>query len=100
MLHTVNKSPFEKSSLESCLRHAAPGDAVLLLEDGVYAALAGTALGSRVRAALEVLEIYALEADLAARGLPSERLLPGIGRLDYRGFVRLACRHESVQAWL
>ena len=32
-LHTVNKSPFEKSSLESCLSHVAEGSAVLLIED-------------------------------------------------------------------
>ena len=100
MLHTVNKSPFEKTSLESCLRHALPGDSVLLIEDGVYAALDGTALSARMREALAVLEILVLEPDLAARGLEPERLVKGIGMVDYRGFVRLACRHPSVQAWL
>ena len=41
MLHTVNKSPFERNALESCLRLAASGASVLLIEDGVVAALAG-----------------------------------------------------------
>ncbi|VAW78495.1 hypothetical protein MNBD_GAMMA15-577 [hydrothermal vent metagenome] len=35
MLHTVNKSPFSHSSLESCLRFVGEGDVILLLVDGV-----------------------------------------------------------------
>jgi len=100
MLHTVNKSPFEKCSLESCLYHASPGDSVLLIEDAVYAALAGTIVSRRVSEALATLEVHALGPDLAARGIDVRRLLPGVGTVDYRGFVRLACRHRSVQAWL
>jgi len=42
ILHTVNKSPFERNSLESCLKFAKQGDHVLLFEDGVYAVLKGT----------------------------------------------------------
>ena len=38
MLHTINKSPFQNSALENCLRLARDGDVILLLEDGVYAA--------------------------------------------------------------
>ena len=38
MLHIVNKSPQERSTLESCLRVARPGSALLLIEDAVYAA--------------------------------------------------------------
>ena len=39
MLHTVNKSPFEKNSLETCLRLAEDNSSILLIEDGVYGAL-------------------------------------------------------------
>jgi tRNA 2-thiouridine synthesizing protein B len=49
MLHTVNKSPFERNTLESCLRHAKNGSAVLLIEDGVYAAIAGSAIEERIK---------------------------------------------------
>ncbi|MGD8498050.1 MAG: sulfurtransferase complex subunit TusB, partial [Chromatiales bacterium] len=42
MLHTVNKSPFDRNTLDACLRLAKPGSAVLLIEDGVYAATKGT----------------------------------------------------------
>ncbi len=38
MLHIVNKSPGERSTLASCLAHARPGHSVLLIEDAVYAA--------------------------------------------------------------
>ena len=48
MLHIVNKSPLERNSLDSCLRIAAPGGAVLLIEDGVYAATRGNAAEAQV----------------------------------------------------
>lgn len=40
-LHTVNKSPFEKNALKSCLGHLCSGDAVLMIEDGVFGARRG-----------------------------------------------------------
>ena len=46
-LHTVSRSPFRDVALESCLRVALPGSAVLLLEDGVYGALASGAHAAR-----------------------------------------------------
>jgi tRNA 2-thiouridine synthesizing protein B len=39
MLHTVNKSPTDRNSLESCIRLAKKGGSVLLIEDGVYGAM-------------------------------------------------------------
>ena len=100
MLHTVNKSPFEKTSLESCLRVAVDGSAIILIEDAVYAALDDTALAERVRGGLERLSIYVLAPDLEARGLVGEKLIEGIEPLDYGGFVDLAVAHETVHAWL
>ncbi len=100
LLHTVNKSPFERDALASCLAHALPGSVVLLIEDGVYAAAAGHALEERIRAALARLELFALGPDLAARGIARERLIEGVGVVDYAGFVELAVRCHAVQAWL
>ena len=68
-LHTVNKSPFEKSSLESCLRVMQPESAMLLFEDGVYAAAKGTVFESKIREASTHSLIYVLAPDLEARGL-------------------------------
>jgi tRNA 2-thiouridine synthesizing protein B len=99
-LHTVNKSPFEKTSLAACLGHVSAGAAVLLLEDGVYAALTQTSVEGQVKGALDNVKVYALGPDLQARGLSEERVIPGISVVDYAGFVDLAAEHDKVQAWL
>ncbi len=99
-LHTVNKSPFEKSAFDSCLRFAGPGSAVLLIEDGVYAALKGSAIEPRLREAGERLMFYALGPDLKARGFGEDHLVEGVAVVDYAGFVDLAVQHDRVQAWL
>ena len=100
ILHTVNKSPFEKSSLTSCLKYAKPGSALLLIEDGVYAALRDTAVAEQLRAAAGELRLYVLAPDLQARGFGSAPLIEGIERVDYHGFVDLAAQYGKVQAWL
>jgi tRNA 2-thiouridine synthesizing protein B len=99
MLHTVNKSPFEKNSLASCLEHVAQGSAVLMIEDGVYGALSGSAVADKVKGAMGKATIYALGPDLDARGI-ADKVLDGIKVVDYAGFVDLACEHDKVQAWL
>ena len=100
ILHTVNKSPFERTSLESCLRLVNPGDPVLLLEDGVYAALKETSVEGQIKAALDGQSIYVLGPDLAARGFSEDRLIAGVKVVDYTGFVDLAAENDKVQAWL
>lgn len=99
MLHIVNKSPFENSALESCLRIARPGSAVLLIEDAVYAATRGNTLEHDVRQATGALELYALAPDLEARGM-KDAAIDGVHLVDYGGFVDLVAAHESVQSWL
>ena len=99
MLHTVNKSPFENRSLETCLRFARQGSAVLLIEDGVYAATKGTAVSKQVEEALKNVSIYALAPDLEARGMQS-RVMDGVRLVDYEGFVDLVVEHNAVQSWL
>ncbi|AFL72607.1 sulfurtransferase complex subunit TusB [Thiocystis violascens] len=100
ILHTVNKSPFERNSLESCLRFATDGAAVLLFEDGIYAALSGTSVEAQVAGALDKLNIHVLGPDLKARGFSEERVIAGISVVDYAGFVDLTAEHDTVQAWL
>jgi tRNA 2-thiouridine synthesizing protein B len=100
ILHTVNKSPFERNSLDSCLKFAQEGDAVLLIEDGVYAALGGSSAEARVKESLDRVKFYVLGPDLKARGFSAERAIDGIGFVDYAGFVDLAAEHGKVQAWL
>lgn len=100
MLHTVNKSPFEKNSLQTCFRLARRGSDVLLIEDAVYAALAGTRFESSLREALKRYAIFVLRADIEARGIDLASLIPGVETVDYPGFVDLALRNDRVQSWL
>jgi tRNA 2-thiouridine synthesizing protein B len=100
MLHTVNKSPFERRTLDSALRHAVKGSSILLLEDGIYAAFAGTVVAEKVKAALTDHKIYVLGPDIAARGMSEHQVIDGIDVVDYGGFVDLVTEHDKVQSWL
>lgn len=100
ILHTVNKSPFERNALDSCLKFAAEGSAVLLFEDGIYGALRNTVVAESVARALDKLNFYVLGPDLKARGFTEERIIDGVKVVDYDGFVNLAAEHDKVQAWL
>ena len=99
-LHTVNKSPFEKNALSSCLEHATDGASVLLFEDGIYAALRGTEVADKVERAMGSVKVFVLGEDLKARGFGEDRLISGISVVDYAGFVDLAAEADAVQAWL
>ncbi|MDD3448587.1 MAG: sulfurtransferase complex subunit TusB [Gammaproteobacteria bacterium] len=99
MLHIINKSPFERNSLESCLRTASKGSTLLFIEDGVYAALEGSAKADTLRQAMQDYTVCVLEPDLAARGIAA-KAMDGIKRVDYAGFVDLVAESERVQSWL
>lgn len=99
MLHIVNKSPLSSRNLESCLRFAQPGDALLLIEDGVYAATSGSAVEADVRKACASLQVHALQPDIDARGMGT-RVLDGVRTVDYGGFVDLVAQHNTSHAWL
>lgn len=99
MLHIVNKSPAQTRALASCLRLAKDGQALLLTEDGVYAATASGAASSGLAAALSRLQVYALKADVDARGMAG-KLVDGVKTVDYGGFVDLVAEHSTNQSWL
>lgn len=99
-LHTVNTSPFATRTLESCLNHCRDGDAVLLIEDGVYGALSGTAVSEMVAGHAGRVTIHVLTPDAVARGLDAGRLADGVAGVDYGGFVDLVTGHDRTQAWL
>ena len=118
-LHTVNKSPFSSEALASCLRVVRPGDAILLMEDGVYCAVdasasaeASLAEGSRLSRArpaptgveitgvqITEVRIYALREDLQARGIDAATLPSDIEPVSYTDFVRLVCEHGRSVSW-
>jgi len=100
MLHIVNKSPFEKTSLDSCLLHVKEAAAILLIEDAVYATLEGTAFANKVKAAAEKCKVYALGPDIRARGMDTGKVIGGIEIVDYGGFVDLTVAYDSVHSWV
>tara|TARA_B100001029_G_C15012403_1_gene425076 strand:+ start:69 stop:371 length:303 start_codon:yes stop_codon:yes gene_type:complete len=100
MLHTVNKSPFEKNSLETCVRLAEDSSSILLLEDGVYGALKDSILEATISAATNKLKIYVLGPDLKARGLDKNSLISNIEVIDYKEFVKLTVENDKIQNWL
>lgn len=96
LLHIVNKSPYEKSSLNTAVGYVKDGDTLLLIEDGVYAAIKNATAASR----LDGLDVAVLGSDLAARGITEDKLIDGISVVDYAGFVDLVEAKDSTQSWL
>lgn len=98
MLHIVNKSPFDGNALAGVLRVAKKeGAALLLIEDGVYAATKSSAVEASLKAA--GMPVYVLQPDADARGLQN-RIMDGANMVDYGGFVDLVAAHDNVQSWL
>jgi len=100
MLHLINKSPFERTALDSCLRLARSGSSILLLEDGVYAAMKNAAHAEKITSRMEDFSFYVLGPDVAARGLSDTPLIDGVTVVDYGGFVDLVAEHDAAQSWL
>jgi tRNA 2-thiouridine synthesizing protein B len=100
MLHIVNKSPFEKNSLASCLRLSSQGASILMIEDGVYGAIKDTDFSADVLSSLQQKKVYALGPDLKARGIDLTRLIEGVEVVDYDGFVHLAAAASKTQSWM
>lgn len=93
ILHTLNKASLKVLSYD-CLSLLSPGDSLLLLEDGVYAALPD----APPLTLPEGVRLYVLAEDLAARGI-SDRIPPAFTRVDYAGFVALCLAHVKVINW-
>lgn len=97
-LHTVNKSPFQDQTLNSCLQVCGDEDCILLIEDGIYGAIEVSPCAAQLQNLIgQGIRIYVLEQDAKARGLQS--FLPGIETTDYAGFVQLSCTHQCIQSW-
>jgi tRNA 2-thiouridine synthesizing protein B len=93
----VNKSPLSTNNMESALRIAPAGAPILLYEDGVYAAIPGAKSEAMVTAAVADHAIYAIDADLEARGIAT--VVEGIQIIGYDGFVELVEQHD-VAPWI
>lgn len=94
-LHTLNTTAREQSDLFArLLRCTSPGDALLLLENGVYN-LSDTNFLTHVQATK--VSLYALDPDIQARGLAT---LPHHAHIiSDADFVTLVCHHEKTVSW-
>ena len=97
ILHTVNKSPFSHSCFAECIALCSANSAVLLIEDGVYAAQIGSPSADTIGQRSDI-SFYILAADVSARGLDN-KLCANISLVDDTGFVELVTRYHSVQSW-
>ena len=96
MLHLVNKSPYENGNLNTAASIMQSGDALLLIEDGVYSAVKK----GKASAMLAGHTVSVLGPDLAARGISEDKLADGVTVVDYAGFVELVEKNDKVQSWL
>lgn len=91
-LHTIHRL----EALDAALARLHPEDAVLLLEDAVYAAMVGRAefvpLAERA--------LYVLTSDLAARGIAESALAASLTPISMEDFVGLTLRHNPIVAWM
>ena len=94
MLYTINKAPLGTNHIESVLRVAPTGAPILFYEDGVYAAVPAAKSAQTVIHAMSDHPIYALDADLEARGIG--HVLEGIQVIGFDGFVELVEQHDVV----
>lgn len=95
MLHTLMQSPWQ-SDLDSLLLLLQPGDDLLLLQDGVTAALQGSAPLARLLAS--AANVYVLQEDVTARGLAAQ-ISTEVQWVDYTGFVALTAGHPKQMTW-
>jgi len=96
MLHLVNKSPYDACSLDTASSIMKGDDSLLLIEDGVYAAVKS----GKAAARLAGLKVSVLGPDLAARGIGEDKLIDGVTVVDYAGFVDMVEANDKVQSWL
>ena len=96
MLHLVNKSPYDAGNLETATAYMLGDDALLLIEDAIYAAIKA----GKASAMLTGKNVSVLGPDLAARGIAEDKLVEGINIIDYAGFVDLVEANDKVQSWL
>ena len=77
------------------MRLATADDAILLIEDGVYAAMKESQFLSQIKSSPL---IYALEEDIVARGI-TNKIASTIKLIDYAGLVDLTIAHSPIQTW-
>jgi tRNA 2-thiouridine synthesizing protein B len=92
-LHLVNKSTMS-GAFGRCLSLAGDGDAVFLVEDGVYCGLRATLS----RYTLPDVRLFALQSDVVARGIETKIHEP-VRIVTHEMFVELVATHQPIVTW-
>lgn len=96
-LHIVSSSPMTTAALNQAFAIAADGDAILLIENGVYGAVAVPDNTRRLQSAAVHPALFVLREDLAARALFTP--LADFKVVSYVEFVELVCQHHNSISW-
>ncbi|WP_299178674.1 sulfurtransferase complex subunit TusB [uncultured Neptuniibacter sp.] len=95
-LHILNKSPSADALIKRMLCAIEDGDAIIMIEDGVLGALdAHQGLFSSIP---DNVALFALEADLEARGITS-RISEQVSIADDKQFVVLCSDMDKTVSW-
>lgn len=89
------RSPWQ-CDLQGLIALLSPGDDLLLLQDGVLAAIEGSQCLTALLQSPATL--YVLQEDITARGL-GEKTSASVQLTDYTGFVNLTLRHPQQFTW-
>ncbi|MGR5942865.1 sulfurtransferase complex subunit TusB [Enterobacter sp. C4G1] len=95
MLHTLSHSPWQ-CDIEALVRMLREGDDLLLIQDGVLAAIEGNRFVEILTNA--PISVSALKEDIDARGLTGQ-ISAKIDVVGYTDFVNLAVMHPSQMNW-
>ncbi|AVY97354.1 sulfurtransferase complex subunit TusB [Lelliottia sp. WB101] len=95
MLHTLSHSPWQ-CDIDGLLRMLADGDDLLLIQDGVLAAIEGSRFVEMLNNA--PITVSALKEDIDARGLTAQ-ISSKIDVVSYTDFVNLSLKHTTQMSW-
>ncbi len=90
MLHIIKTI----SALEDAVLLCSEQDAILLIEDAVYAANPQHQAFSQVKHS----KVFALQSDIQARGMVN-RISPSVSVVGYSGFVELTAKQDKSLTW-
>jgi len=95
-LHTINKQTSD--CVSHCLNALAENDTVLLIEDGVYAAMTGCSAAEHWQQLPDGVTCLALADELAAGGIRGQ-IAATVQPASWEEFVALCTRHDKVISW-
>lgn len=99
-LHIIDRSIRDPSRLNHVLNRSGPKSAILFIQDSVYALTASNTAAKSVARCMKTNTVYALSADLKARGIGADEIVSGIILIDYPEFVDLTLACPKINRWL